>query len=371
MRRLDGTCASWRRPVRSQGGAGTAVGSDRPEDRQIRAGPEPEPGRIAPHHPAARTRLDGVSGRHAAPRRAPRRAISAVLALAVALAAVVVAAGGDRRLPGTAAAATTSGPVPPPSAAVLPVPLRALPPSPARPPVDAVRVLADVAAVGGGGRVTVVVHDADGTPVVVGPDATAPVHTASLVKILVVAGLLARDASGGGAPGPEDLALMQAAMTTSDDDAMSALWVRHDGAGLVTGMAARLGLTGTAPPAVRGQWGEATTTATDVAVLLSALDEVLADADAATVVGWLRATTPTAADGFDQSFGLLSGVAAGVGAKQGWMCCVDGARQLHSAGVLADGRVVVLLGQFPRATTWAQASAALDAAAAAVLAGIG
>ena len=319
-----------------------------------------------------------MSGRHSAPRRAPRRAIAAVLALTVATAAVLVAAAatGDRRPPGTVAAATIPGPAPPPPTAVLPVPLRALPPSPARPPVDAARVLADVAAAVGGsgsgsGRVTVVVHDADGTPVVVGPDATAPVYTASLVKILVVAGLLARDAAGGGALGPEDLALMQAAMTTSDDDAMSALWVRHDGAGLVTGMAARLGLTGTAPPPVRGQWGESTTTATDVAVLLGALDEVLDDGDAATVLGWLRATTATAADGFDQTFGLLSGVAAGVGAKQGWMCCVGGVRQLHSAGVLADGRVVVLLGQFPRAASWAQASASLDAAAAAVLAGIG
>jgi hypothetical protein len=242
-----------------------------------------------------------------------------------------------------------------------------------RPAVDAARVLADVAtaAAGAGGRVAVVVSDPMGVPVLVGPDAGTPAYTASLVKLLVVAGLLARDASGAGALGPEDLALMEAALVTSDDDAMSALWVRHDGAGLVAEMAARLGLTGSAPPEVPGQWGQATTTAADVAVLLASLDEVLDHADGTTMLGWLRATAATAADGFDQTFGLLSGVAAGVGAKQGWMCCVGDGRQLHSAGILADGRVVVLLGQFPRSTPWAQASAALDAAAATVVAGIG
>jgi hypothetical protein len=45
------------------------------------------------------------------------------------------------------------------------------------------------------------------------------------------------------------------------------------------------------------------------------------------------------------------------------MCGVDGRRQLHSADVLGDGRVVVLLGDFPASTSWAQSSAALDRAA--------
>ena len=51
------------------------------------------------------------------------------------------------------------------------------------------------------------------------------------------------------------------------------------------------------------------------------------------------------------------------------MCCVDSRRQLHSAGILADGRVVVLLGDFATGTTWAQAQAALDAATVAVESG--
>ena len=51
------------------------------------------------------------------------------------------------------------------------------------------------------------------------------------------------------------------------------------------------------------------------------------------------------------------------------MCCVDDRRQLHSAGVLDDGRIVVLMGDFPASTSWAQAATALDAAATAARTG--
>ena len=163
---------------------------------------------------------------------------------------------------------------------------------------------------------------------------------------------------------------MQRAVNSSDDAAMSALWVRYDGARLVADSAASLGLTVTGPPDDRGAVGQAWTSASDTAAVLATLDEALPADDAATLLGWMRATTPFAADGFDQRFGLLAGASDGVAAKQGWMCCVDGRRQLHSAGVLADGRVVVLMGDFPEATSWAQASAALARAADAVRAGI-
>ena len=91
--------------------------------------------------------------------------------------------------------------------------------------------------------------------------------------------------------------------------------------------------------------------------------------DTATLLGWMRSATDTAADGFDQTFGLLPGRAGnGVAAKQGWMDGAGDGRRVHSAGVFADGTVVVLLGDFPRSTSWADARAALDAAAAAVVA---
>ncbi|MGK5170469.1 serine hydrolase [Geodermatophilus sp. CPCC 205761] len=242
--------------------------------------------------------------------------------------------------------------------------------------VDAAPVLAGVeaAAAGAGGTVSVVVLDADGDRLLASADAGRPVSTASLVKLLVVTRLLALDESGALTLPDEDVALAERAIVGSDDAAMSRLWDRYDGPGLVTDVAAELGLTATAPPSIPGQWGQATTSATDLAAVLAARGQLLDPGDADRLLGWLRSTSATAADGFDQRFGLLSsgtGATGPVAAKQGWMCCVDGRRQLHSAGELADGRVVVLLGDFPSSTSWARARDSLDAAAAAVLSGIG
>ncbi|SFT56892.1 Beta-lactamase enzyme family protein [Geodermatophilus amargosae] len=316
-------------------------------------------------------------------RRTASRLVTA--ALTVVLASVlVVTTGGVLAVvllvrDGTPAAPTPAAPAPGTvHAAVVPRPSGAPAQSPASAPVtppapvDAATVLAgvDAAAAAAGGTVDVVVLDAAGRPLVAGPSSGEVRYTASLVKLLVVGRLLALDATGALELGDRDLALMERAVVRSGDGAMSVLWDRFDGAALLTAAAADTGLTATAPPVVAGEWGEATTSAADVATFLAGLAAASGSAPAALLLGWMRATTATAADGFDQVFGLLQG-AAGVAAKQGWMCCVDGRRQLHSAGVLPDGRVVVLLGDFPVATSWARARAALDAAAVAVLGALG
>jgi len=235
--------------------------------------------------------------------------------------------------------------------------------------VGASDVLAEVdaAAARAGGTVSVVVLDADGD-LVLASGADEPIYTASLVKLLVVARLMELDQSGALTLTAQDAELMAAAVTSSDDGAMSALWVEYDGDRLVADLADELGLTGTTPPEDAGRWGQATTTAADVATFLSSLDQVLEPGDTETLLGWMRSATDTAADGFDQTFGLLSGSADdGVAAKQGWMTGAGDGRQLHSVGVLADGTVVVLLGGFPASTSWADARTALDAAAAAAV----
>ncbi|MFC4693443.1 serine hydrolase [Geodermatophilus arenarius] len=246
--------------------------------------------------------------------------------------------------------------------------------APVPPPVavDDTAVLAAVDAAAGAadGTVAVAVLDAFGRPLVTGPAAGDALLSASVVKLHVVGRLLALGAAGALDLGEDDLALMERAIVTSDDGAMSTLWDRYDGAALVTATAADAGLTATAPPRVAGQWGEARLSAADVAALLAGLADTLGEGPAATLLGWMRETAPTAADGFSQTFGLLAG-GPGIAAKQGWMCCVDGRRQLHSAGVLPSGTAVVLLGDFPAATSWGRARAALDSAAAAVLAALG
>ena len=307
-------------------------------------------------------------------RRRPRTVLAAVVATVVATVSALVVVGGCT--PGTASASTGSQAVTggadastgAPSAGAPRAPLAAAPTT----AVDPVRILAEVSAAGAGagGTIAAVVLDADGTPMLSSADADEPRYTASLVKIALVSRLLFLDAAGAVTLSPDDLALMRSAVTASDDTAMSTLWDRYDGDRLVTDTAAALRLTSTAPPDVAGQWGQAWTSAADVATVLASLGDALGAQEAATLLGWMRATTPVGADGFDQRFGLLAGGAEDLAAKQGWMCCVDGRRQLHSAGVLSDGRVVVLLGDFPASTSWAQSSAALDRAADAVLAGI-
>ncbi|SDE53591.1 hypothetical protein SAMN05660485_00990 [Blastococcus fimeti] len=201
-------------------------------------------------------------------------------------------------------------------------------------------------------------------PSLSGPEAVRPFPTASLVKLFLAEGVLHRARVGLEAVGERDRDRLRAMVRSSDDDAASAVWVRFGGPGLVTDVAARYGLSGTAPPAVPGQWGRTTTTARDVAVFLSRLPVLAHPDDAAALLGWMAEVTPVAADGYDQRFGLLA-LPGTVAAKQGWMCCVAGMRHLHSAGV-RDGRVVVLLSEVPAAIPEADARARLDTAAAAL-----
>jgi hypothetical protein len=143
--------------------------------------------------------------------------------------------------------------------------------------------------------------------------------------------------------------------------------VTYDGPAVLADVVARYGLTATVPPSPDpGAWGSARSSAGDLARFLTWLPLLADPADAARVLGPLGRAAPTGADGFDQSFGLLSPAVGVHAAKQGWMCCVDGVRHLHSVGI-ADGQVVVLLGEFPVDVDWSTARAALDAAAAAAV----
>ncbi len=221
------------------------------------------------------------------------------------------------------------------------------------------------------GEISVVVLDGEGNELS-SSEAGTTHSTASLVKLFVVQQLLERDEVGAISLDDGDLARMQRAIVVSDDEAMNQLWVDFGGSQLVAAAAAEFGLTGTVPPQQPGAWGWTTTTARDYATFLRHLGDHLSAEDMATLTSWMRSTTPSAADGFDQSFGLLSAQAetsGPVAAKQGWMCCTDGNRGLHSTGVLADGRVVVILGRFPESTSWADAQAALTATAESVVEG--
>lgn len=194
-----------------------------------------------------------------------------------------------------------------------------------------------------------------------GRAAGRPFPTASLVKLFIAEDVLHRVRTGRLDLRPGDRRLLQRMISSSDDPAASALWVRYDGERMVRAVARRYGLTGTAPPDVPGQWGQTTTTAQDLARFLTRLPVVAHPDDAATLLDWMRAVTLTAADGFDQRYGLF-GAGEDAAVKQGWMCCVDGERHVHSVGVV--GRtVVVLLAEVPARVGYTPVREALTKAA--------
>ena len=193
-----------------------------------------------------------------------------------------------------------------------------------------------------------------------------PFATASLVKLYLAEGLLHRARATGAALSVADSARVAAMLSSSDDDAASRLWVDHGGPAVLADVAARYQLSATSPPTTAGAWGQSTTSARDLARFLTTLPETAHPDDVRTMWGPLSRDTAVAADGFDQRFGLLADdlVPPGSPVKQGWMCCVDDVRHLHSVGVVGD-RVVVLLTAVPAAVTWAALRSALAAAAAA------
>jgi hypothetical protein len=186
-----------------------------------------------------------------------------------------------------------------------------------------------------------------------------------MVKLFVAEDVLHRARQGALTLTPADRRWLRDMIRRSDDPAASALWVRYGGDRMVRDVTARYGLTGTAPPPTPGQWGQATTTARDLARFLSLLPVVAHPDDAARLLSWMREATPRAADGFDQRFGLFGTAPPGTAVKQGWMCCVGGNRHLHSVAVIGS-RVVVLLSEVPRTVGYDAARSALTTAAAQV-----
>lgn len=230
-------------------------------------------------------------------------------------------------------------------------------------------------AVGAAGAVSIAVADqqsadqlpADGDdarPGVAGVALDRPLGAASMVKLFIAEDVLRRARAGEVSLAPEDGPLLRDMLRLSDDPAASALWVRFGGGRMVSDVAARYGLTGTAPPERPGRWGDTRITARDLAVFLARLPVLAHPDDAAAILGWMREVTPRAADGFDQGFGLatLPGAPA---VKQGWMCCPGDRRHVYSAGVVG-GRAVVVLGDFSPWISDAAARAGITAVTAAL-----
>ncbi|WP_103339075.1 hypothetical protein [Amycolatopsis sp. CA-126428] len=198
------------------------------------------------------------------------------------------------------------------------------------------------------GKLSVLVHDRrTGRDLVAHqPDVTYP--AASLVKLLIALEALRQGEPAG---------VVAGMLSRSDDEVAGRLWAQLGGPAIVTGWAARIGLTSTRPPAEPGRWGSTLVSAADFARCYRYLLDAAPAATRQIVLRALESAARRGADGFEQLFGVPAAVTAtGWAVDQGWSCC-DPGRDLHTSGVVGDRRyVVVVLTAQPATTSWAIAT---------------
>jgi hypothetical protein len=218
--------------------------------------------------------------------------------------------------------------------------------------------ISDIAAAGGTSDVGVAVLDLE-TGQAVSQQGDQPFYSASLSKLILAVDALQQPLSD------DDQNLIHRALSVSDDNAMDVLWTRFDGMDAIGHVAAAAGLTGTHAPEDPSQWGEVVITANDMVRLYQ---YILGSPVRDTIVAALSSATPTAADGFDQAFGLLG--VTGAYAKQGWMYYLPSDVYLHSAGVLGNRYAVAVLTTSPTGS-WTTARQSINAVSTALLAKLG
>ncbi|WP_299952270.1 hypothetical protein [uncultured Modestobacter sp.] len=182
------------------------------------------------------------------------------------------------------------------------------------------------------------------------------VRSASIVKVFVAENLLDRQARGMRLPAG-DAALLESMIRRSDDAAMSSLYSRYGGLQIVTDVARKYGLSEIGPPPTPSYWGMFQITAHDVVKFYDGmLSGGLNSADREYLVRLMREATPTGADGFYQFAGIPDALPGQVrGVKQGWMCCQEGLRRLHTTGVLGPTNryAVAVLAQYGSGLSYA------------------
>jgi hypothetical protein len=165
--------------------------------------------------------------------------------------------------------------------------------------------------------------------------------TASIVKVDILATLLAQGQADGQGLAPADGPIATGMIEQSDNDDAQDLWDNEGGATAVGTFDTTAGLTQTDPDAA-GYWGLTTTTAADQVQLVRAVaypNAILTPASQSYELNLMEHVDP------DQSWGVSAGVAAGstVALKNGWLPLDSGGWQVDSIGyVNGDGRDYVI-----------------------------
>ncbi len=173
-------------------------------------------------------------------------------------------------------------------------------------------------------------------------DASRPVASMSLVKLLIALDALPSDTRA-----TLDEATRQELhqmLADSDDDIANNLWTINGGPAIVTRMVGLLGLTGTQPPHDPSRWGDTLITPQDMVTVYRYIADQLPSPSRDVLLSALAAAPQIAADGFDQYFGIPDGMPNTTWAiKQGWGTSGTQAVMNSTGLVGADLRYVVVV----------------------------
>jgi hypothetical protein len=279
-------------------------------------------------------------------RRLPNRAMTR---LAIVCAALLVN-GCEAQVWGTPPAAenTPQATVAAPQTSLPALP-EALPAQPTAPldGLDARVRQATADAAESGADIETVVLDRN-TDQIVSNGANKPFPIASVVKLFIADDLLLQESEGETKLSAADRNSLDIMLRSSDDNAAQNFWNRSGQNAIIARVVARYGLTGTTAPS-NGHWDVTLSTASDLVryydMLLGGTGG-LPPEQANVIISNLAQSTPTGTDGYPQRFGIPEGLyAEPVAVKQGWLCCWNGANQLHvSTGTIGpDHRYVMAI----------------------------
>ncbi|HEY2764334.1 MAG TPA: hypothetical protein VGJ13_10035 [Pseudonocardiaceae bacterium] len=268
-----------------------------------------------------------------------------------------------RSLPSSTASSSTPPPAPPtapPTTVATPAALPAVDPA-----VVAARVQQTMLAVLPSADVGFEVYDRQTGTVLASNNADQQFAAMSVVKLLIALGVLA--ANNWALPDSGTQQQLHQMLADSDDGIADNLWGADGGPALVTRMVTLLGLTGTRPPDDPGEWGDTLITAQDMVTVYRYITDQLPAPTRDFLVGALSDAPQTAADGFDQYFGIPNGLPHTTWAiKQGWGTSGSQAVMASTGLVGGDLRYVVVVLSSASANSYLRVPAVVTAGASAL-----
>ncbi len=177
---------------------------------------------------------------------------------------------------------------------------------------------------------------------------TEQIETASVSKLFIADDIFHGADAAQGPVAEDDMESMKTMLESSDDWAANYLWNKYGEGDIIDRVAQRYNLTATLTP-WDGLWWNTTTTADDLVAYYTRLlngEGGLSPASTATMISWLKESTPVATDGYNQHFGIVDGLPREpvYAVKQGWMCCIaDRWIHLSTGTVGVDNRYVVAI----------------------------